>query len=143
MDVCLRLNSWQPTDWNISNHEPKLDVVGEGYRHALLNCTSQIMLPEQPADISFIQESVAAVLGAVTKIPYRMIQLVSMPLFITGTDTLSSHLRHYILLILDIIKSIAGFSNHLPNQSLQRVWKAAEISQRLIEYLSDFVCKFP
>jgi hypothetical protein len=102
------------------------------------------MLPEQHADVSFIQESVAAVLDAVSEPPYSLIQLVIM--LITGTDTRSEHLRHYVfLLILDIIKSIAGFSNHLAKRLLQRVWEARrnqpKIDSRNIFWMS-YVC-FP
>ncbi|KAJ5107335.1 hypothetical protein N7456_004010 [Penicillium angulare] len=124
MDVHLRINAWQLADWNFPDKELRWDAVGESFRNSLLLYTSRILSPEQPAEASFIQKSVASVLDAVSEIPYTLIELVIMPLFIAGTDTLSLHSRHYILLILDNIKSIAGFSNELPKRLLQQVWEA-------------------
>ena len=124
MGVHLQINAWQVAHWSFPDNDSRWNAVGEGFRHSLLLYTSRILSPEQPAETSFIQQSVTAVLDAVSDIPHRLIELMIMPLFIAGTDALSLHSRHYVLLILDTIKSIAGFSNDLPKRLLQQVWEA-------------------
>lgn len=123
MGVYLSINSWQLPDSNLPDDGSNWSAVYESFRHAFLLYTSRLLSPEQPAEVSIIRESVEAVLDAVSEIPSSLIDLAIFPLFIAGTDTLSSHSRHYILLRLDAIRSIAGFSNDLPKMLLHKVWE--------------------
>lgn len=130
-DLHIRISLWKLADWQLPDNEPGWNAVGEGYRHSMLLYTSRILSPEKPAEASLIQESVNEVLDAVSKIPHSLIQLMIMPLFIAGTDALSSHSRHYILLVLDTIKGVAGFSNDVPKILLQQVWEARGRQEKL------------
>lgn len=124
MGVYLSINSWQLPDSNLPDDGSNWGAVYESFRHAFLLYTSRLLSPEQPAEVSIIRESVEAVLDAVSEIPSSLIDLAIFPLFIAGTDTLSLHSRHYILLRLDAIRSIAGFSNDLPKMLLHKVWES-------------------
>ena len=124
MGVHLSMHSWQLSDWIFPDEDSHWGAVGESFRHAFLLYTSRLLFPEKPAEAAIIQDSVSAVLDAVSEIPYNLVELEILPLFIAGTDCLSPHSRHYILLRLDFIRSIAGFSNSLPKRLLHQVWEA-------------------
>lgn len=123
-DIHLRINAWQLPDWGSPEKQRQWDAVGEGFRHALLIYTARLVSPEQPAEASSIQESVTAVLDAVSQMSSPVLEVMIMPLFIAGTDALSLYSRHYVLLRLDSIRHTGGFSNDLPKGLLRQVWEA-------------------
>ncbi|KAJ5750478.1 hypothetical protein N7533_007506 [Penicillium manginii] len=124
MGVYLSINLWKLPNSNLPDDGSNWGAVYESFRHAFLLYTSRLLSPEQPAELPIIRESVEAVLDAVSEIPSSLIDLAIFPLFIAGTDTLSLHSRHYIILRLDAIRSVAGFSNDLPKMLLRQVWEA-------------------
>ncbi|KAL3449686.1 fungal-specific transcription factor domain-containing protein [Aspergillus insuetus] len=130
LGVQLRMYSWQGSDWAFPDDEDSDNkswaAVGESFRHAFILYTSRMLSPERPAETSIIQDSVTAILDAVSEIHTGPIELVILPLFIAGADCLSRHSQHYVILRLDGITSISGFSTDLPKMLLRQVWDARE-----------------
>lgn len=120
------LYSWNLVNDTYPNDDPRWRAVAEAFRHACILHTRRLLDATQPAEAPAIQQSVTAILDAITNIPYDcyLAELLVMPLFIAGTDTLTPHSRHYILLRLDHIKAMAGFGNPLPYELLKNVWDA-------------------
>jgi hypothetical protein len=83
-----------------------------------------MLAPERPAEAAVIQDSVTAILDADSGIHTGPIELVILPLFIAGADCISRHSRHYVILRLDGISAISGFSTELPKMLLRQVWDA-------------------
>jgi hypothetical protein len=149
LGVQLKMYSWQLSDWAFLDGDygdnKSWAAVGESFRHAFILYTSRMLSPERPADAAIIQDSVTAILDSVSEIHTGPIELVILPLFIAGADCLSRHSRHYVILRLDGITSISGFSTDLPKMLLRQVWDARE-SQRKQErenilwttFVSDF-----
>lgn len=106
--------------------DPRWQAVAEAFRHACILHTCRLLDVTQPAESPVIQQSVTAILDAVSEITADcpLLELLVMPLFMAGADALSPHSRHYVLLRLDHIKSRAGFGNPLPNKLLHSVWEA-------------------
>jgi len=120
------LYSWRSTSFSYPSDDSRWFAVAEAFRHACILHTSRLLDATQPAEAPIIQQSVTAILDAAAEIPpdCYLLELLVMPLFIAGTDTLSAHARHYVLLRLEHIKFRAGFGNPLPNSLLQSVWDA-------------------
>lgn len=116
--------------WRLNDLYPKDDTrwraVAEAFRHACILHTSRLLDVTQAAEAPVIQQSVTAILDAVAEIPADcyLLELLVMPLFMAGTDALSPHSRHYVLLRLEHIKTRAGFGNQLTNKLLHNVWDA-------------------
>ena len=125
-DARYMLYSWNSSSASYPDDNPRWLAVAEAFRHACILHTSRLLDAAQPAEAPVIQQSVTAILDAVAEIPSDcyLLELLVMPLFMAGTDTLSAHSRHYILLRLDQIKCKAGFGNPLPNSLLESVWEA-------------------
>lgn len=120
------LYSWRTTSFSYPSDDSRWYAVAEAFRHACILHTSRLLDATQPAEAPNIQQSVTAILDAAAEIPSDcyLQELLVMPLFIAGTDTLSAHARHYVLLRLEHIKLRAGFGNPLPNSLLKSVWDA-------------------
>ncbi|KAL2846593.1 fungal-specific transcription factor domain-containing protein [Aspergillus pseudodeflectus] len=132
LGVQLRMYAWQLSDWAFPDGGDGDDgdnrncwaAVGESFRHAFILYTSRLLAPERPAEAAVIQDSVTAILDAVSGIHTGPIELVILPLFIAGADCISRHSRHYVILRLDGISAISGFSTELPKMLLRQVWDA-------------------
>ncbi|CEL00662.1 hypothetical protein ASPCAL00260 [Aspergillus calidoustus] len=132
LGVQLRMYAWPLSDWAFPDGGDGGDgdnrncwaAVGESFRHAFILYTSRMLAPERPAEAAVIQDSVTAILDAVSGIHTGPIELVILPLFIAGADCISRHSRHYVILRLDGISAISGFSTELPKMLLRQVWDA-------------------
>ena len=120
------LYSWRTTRFLYPSNDSRWLAVAEAFRHACILHTSRLLDATQPAEAPVIQQSVTAILDAAAEIPpdCYLIELLVMPLFIAGADTLSAHARHYVLLRLEHVKCRAGFGNSLTNSLLKSVWDA-------------------
>ncbi|KAJ0422827.1 fungal-specific transcription factor domain-containing protein [Aspergillus carlsbadensis] len=128
LGVQLKMYSWQLSDWAFpagdDGENKSWAAVGETFRHAFILHTSRLLSPERPAEAAIIQDSVTAILDAVSEIQTGPLELVILPLFIAGADCISRHSRHYVILRLDGITAISGFSTDLPKMLLRQVWDA-------------------
>jgi hypothetical protein len=136
LGVQLKMYSWELSDWAFPDGDGDGDgesddsdnkswaAVGESFRHAFILYTSRMLSPSRPAEASIIQDSVTAILDAVSEIHTGPMELVILPLFIAGADCISRHSRHYVILRLDGITAISGFSTELPKMLLRQVWDA-------------------
>ncbi|KAL3489838.1 fungal-specific transcription factor domain-containing protein [Aspergillus germanicus] len=130
LGVQLKMYAWQLSDWAFPDGDSddgdtkSWAAVGESFRHAFILYTSRMLSPSRPAEASIIQDSVTAILDAVSEIHTGPMELVILPLFIAGADCISRHSRHYVILRLDGITAISGFSTELPKMLLRQVWDA-------------------
>lgn len=131
-DARFKLHSWDVNDGKYPNDDQRWMAVAEAFRHACILYTSRLIDMYQPAEAAIIQSSVTAILDSVAEIPADcyLIELLVMPLFMAGTDALSRHARHYVLLRLDHIKSMAGVGNDLTRALLKSVWDAREDQEK-------------
>ncbi|KAJ5776102.1 uncharacterized protein N7511_001113 [Penicillium nucicola] len=118
------LHAWQLSSGVYPDDHSRWPAVAEAFRHACILHTSRLLDVYQPAEATIIQISVTAVLDAISEIPpnCHLIELLVMPLFMAGTDALSSYARHYVLLRYEHIKARAGFGHPAPISLLQSVW---------------------
>lgn len=125
-DARFKLHAWEVNDGNYPDDDQRWTAVAEAFRHACILHTSRLIDVDQPAEAAIIQSSVTAILDSVAEIPADcyLLELLVMPLFMAGADALSRHARHYILLRLDNIKSMAGVGNVLTRCLLKSVWDA-------------------
>jgi hypothetical protein len=105
------LHTWRLSPGVYPNDHSRWPAIAEAFRHACILYTSRLLDMYQPAEATMIQTSVTAILDAVAEIPpdCHLIELLVMPLFMAGTDALSSYDRHYVLLRFEHIKVRAGF----------------------------------
>ncbi|KAJ5317143.1 hypothetical protein N7508_001651 [Penicillium antarcticum] len=120
------LHAWRLSPGIYPSDHSRWPAVAEAFRHACILHTSRLLDVYQPAEATMIQISVTAILDAIAEIPpgCHLIELLVMPLFMAGTDALSSYARHYVLLRFDHIKARAGFGHPAPLSLLQSVWDA-------------------
>ncbi|KAJ5598894.1 hypothetical protein N7510_011844 [Penicillium lagena] len=121
-----RFETWELEHSLYPNDDPRWVAVAEAFRHACILHTSRLLDVTEPSETPAIQRSVTAILNAASEIPSDcgLIELLVMPLFLAGVDTLEAHARHYVLIRLDDIKSRAGFGNATPVALLNIVWDA-------------------
>ncbi|KAJ5383471.1 hypothetical protein N7517_001382 [Penicillium concentricum] len=116
--------SWRLKTDRYPNDDHRWSAVAEAFRHACILHTSRLLDVTQPAEAPIIQNSVAAILDSLAKIPAdcHLIELVVMPLFMAGADALSLYARHYVLLRFDHIRAHGGVGNHMSISLLKSVW---------------------
>lgn len=131
-DARFMLHSWDVNDGSYPDDDQRWMAIAEAFRHACILHTSRLIDVEQPAEAAIIQSSVSAILDAVAEIPVDcyLLELLVMPLFMAGADALSRHARHYVLIRLDNIKSMAGVGNSLIRALLKSVWDARESKKK-------------
>lgn len=122
----FRIISWQLADGFYPDLDSRWTFVAEAYRHTCIIHTTRLLDEYMPVETPTIQSSVTAILDAVSEIPTDcyLLELLVLPLFIAGTECLSSHARHYVLLRLENIRAMAGVGNNLTNALLKCVWDA-------------------
>jgi hypothetical protein len=122
----FRIYSWQLGDGFYPDVDSRWGFVAEAYRHACIIHTTRLLDEYMPVETPIIQASVTAILDSVSEIPTEcyLLELLVLPLFIAGTECLSSHARHYVLLRLENIRAMAGVGNSLTNALLKCVWDA-------------------
>ncbi|UKZ84045.1 hypothetical protein TrVFT333_011861 [Trichoderma virens FT-333] len=124
--IIRKLYSWNSSRVAYPTNDPLWLNVAETFRHACILRSLRLLDDTQPAEDPEIQESVTAILDAASVIPgdNALIELLIMPLFMAGADSLSPHSRHYVLLRFVEIKARGEMSIQSPRDLLHRVWEA-------------------
>ncbi|EHK19371.1 uncharacterized protein TRIVIDRAFT_125946, partial [Trichoderma virens Gv29-8] len=124
--IIRKLYSWNSSRVAYPTNDPLWLNVAETFRHACILRSLRLLDDTQPAEDPEIQESVTAILDAASAIPgdNALIELLIMPLFMAGADSLSPHSRHYVLLRFVEIKARGEMSIQSPRDLLHRVWEA-------------------
>jgi hypothetical protein len=120
-----KLYLWNSSSCIFPDDNPLWMHVAEAFRHACILRALRLLDITESAEAARIQESVAAILDAVAEIPSEssLIELMVLPLFMAGADSLAPHSRHYIILRLSEIKARSEMSNAAPIDLLKEVWK--------------------
>ena len=119
-------------DWDSSrcfypDENPLWLSVAEAYRHACILRSWRLLDPTEPSSDQRIQQSVNAILDSVANVPGTspLIELLVLPLFMAGSDCLSPHSRHYVLLRLQEVKARSEMGlGGTPQILLEKVWQA-------------------
>ncbi|KAJ5242387.1 fungal-specific transcription factor domain-containing protein [Penicillium citrinum] len=100
--------------------------VSNAFRHACILRAWRLLDPSEPPSEPRIRDSVLEILDSVANIPSTspLIELMVLPLFMAGADSLSAHSRHYVILRLEQIKARSEMGNAAPLTLLQKVWHA-------------------
>lgn len=124
-DSIRKLYLWDSSNCTYPDDNSLWLSVAECFRHACVLRALRLLNITESAEERRIQNSVTAILNAVSTIPGNspLIELMVLPLFMAGADCLSPHSRHYILLRLAEIKARSEMNNMVPKQLLERVWE--------------------
>lgn len=100
--------------------------VSNAFRHACILRAWRLLDPSEPPSEPRIRDSVLEILDSVANIPSTspLIELMVLPLFMAGADSLSAHSRHYVILRLEQIKGRSEMGNAAPLTLLEKVWHA-------------------
>lgn len=107
---------------------PYWKLVPEAFRHACILHVLRVLDPFRPCHDNEIQLHVTAVLETTAEISNEnpLIELLVMPLFIAGTDTIQKHSRHYVQERIGIIWARSGLANSTPKNLLYKVWETRD-----------------
>ncbi|KAK2760300.1 hypothetical protein FQN54_002368 [Arachnomyces sp. PD_36] len=101
-------------------------LVGEAFRNVCILHVLRLQDPLRPPSDPEIQCHVNATLDATAGVPKSspLLELLVLPLFIVGTETISRHGQYYVSARIDEIRGRSGFANPAPQDLLQKVWNA-------------------
>ncbi|KAH8702250.1 fungal-specific transcription factor domain-containing protein [Talaromyces proteolyticus] len=127
-----KLYLWDSSLCIYPNDDPLWPLVGEAFRHACILRALRLLDVTEPAETPRIQDSVIAILNAVSKVPAEspLIELMVLPIFMAGVDCILPYSQHYILIRIADIKARSEMSNMASMQLLERVWKEREKTQK-------------
>ncbi|KAL4920048.1 fungal-specific transcription factor domain-containing protein [Aspergillus aurantiobrunneus] len=137
--------SWDPKDKTYPSSDPRWVSVAVAFQFACILHINRLLDPLQPANSPEIQSAVTRVLDATADIlaDCTLIELLILPLFMAGADSLAPHSQYYVLARFREIERRSEIRNPVPANLLKQVWEARlakedgqEISWR------DFTC-FP
>ncbi|KAL4734562.1 fungal-specific transcription factor domain-containing protein [Aspergillus similis] len=139
------LYSWDPRSKTYPSSDPRWVNVGIAFQFACILHIHRLLDPLQPANSPEIKEAVMKILDATADVPAdcTLIELLILPLFMAGADSLSRHSQYYILARFREIERRSEIRNPVPADLLKKVW-AARSAQDGHENISwrDFTC-FP
>lgn len=130
--ILRQLYSWNRYQYDCPNDDARWVNVAEAFRHTcilrVLRLLDELHDPRDPE----IQESVHAILDAISGIPKdcALVELMVLPLFMAGADAMSPHSRHYVKMRLDDIRGRSRMSNPAPDKLLQQVWDARALQSK-------------
>ncbi|KAL4933268.1 uncharacterized protein BDV17DRAFT_105561 [Aspergillus undulatus] len=125
------LRSWDPTSKTYPSSDPRWLSVAVSFQFACILHVHRLLDPLQPANTPEIQAAVAKILDATADIPAdcTLIELLIMPLFMAGADSLSRHSQYYVLVRLTEIERRSEMRNRVPEVLLKKVWAARSAQQ--------------
>ncbi|RDW76785.1 uncharacterized protein DSM5745_06777 [Aspergillus mulundensis] len=139
------LYSWDPKRKMYPSSDPRWVSVAVAFQFACILHVYRLLDPSRPANSPEIQEAVMMTLDATADIPSdsTLIELLILPLFMAGADSLSRHSQYYVLARLREIERRSEMRNPVPADLLKKVW-TARAAQDGLENISwrDFTC-FP
>lgn len=127
LQVSIRkMYSWDSSRCFYPDEDSLWAYVAEAFRHSLILRAWRLLDPTEPASEKHIQDSVTAILDSVAEIPGSspLVELLVLPLFMAGADSLSPHSRHYVLLRIAEIKARSEMGLEAPQDLLKKVWQA-------------------
>ncbi|PLB47495.1 hypothetical protein P170DRAFT_193531 [Aspergillus steynii IBT 23096] len=142
-----KLYSWDQKSFAVPTADPRWPTVAEVFRFACILRILRLLDPYQPASAPEIQDCVTKILDATAKVPAdcSIIELLIMPLFMAGADTLVPHSQYYVMSRLNEIERRSEFRNPVPMDLLRKVWDARAIQspddERNISWM-EFVSSF-
>ncbi|KAL4955195.1 fungal-specific transcription factor domain-containing protein [Aspergillus filifer] len=139
------LYSWNPNSKKYPSSDPRWLSVAVAFQFACILHVHRLLEPLQPASSPEIQAAVAKILDSTADIPAdcSLIELLIMPLFIAGADSLSRHSQYYVLARLREIEGRSEMRNRVPHDLLTKVWAARSAQTAgMEENISwrDFTC---
>ncbi|KAF7586745.1 hypothetical protein BBP40_008388 [Aspergillus hancockii] len=127
-----KLYSWDRKEKMYPSTDPRWLAVAEAFQFACILRILRLLDPLRPAKNPDIQECVARILDATATVPSdcSLIELLIMPLFMAGADSLAPHSQYYVLTRFKDIERRSEVRNPVPRDLLERVW-AARAAQSL------------
>jgi hypothetical protein len=126
MAAKFELHAWDAKSKTYPSPDPRWTNVATAFQYACILHVHRLLDPTQPASSPEIQAAVAQVLDATADIPAdcSLIELLILPLFMAGADTLSRHSQFYVLSRFRDIERRSEMRNPVPADLLQQVWTA-------------------
>ncbi|KAL5051333.1 hypothetical protein BDW71DRAFT_51871 [Aspergillus fruticulosus] len=120
------LYSWNPKSKTYPSSDPRWVNVGVAFQFACILHVHRLLDPLQPANSPEIQEAVMKILDATADVPAdcTLIELLILPLFMAGADSLSRHSQYYVLARFREIERRSEIRNPVPADLLKKVWAA-------------------
>ncbi|KAK1138685.1 hypothetical protein N8T08_002076 [Aspergillus melleus] len=121
-----KLYSWDQKSFTFPNADPRWPAAAEAFRYACILRILRLLDPVQPANTPEIQDCVTKILDATAEIPpdCSIVELLILPLFMAGADSLAPHSRYYVVCRLNEIERRSEVRNPIPKELLQKVWDA-------------------
>lgn len=100
--------------------------MSNAFRHACILRAWRLLDPSESASEPRIRDSVSEILDSVANIPSSspLLELMVLPLFLAGADSLVAHSRHYVILRFEQIKARSEIGNMAFLTLLEKVWNA-------------------
>jgi len=120
------LYSWNPRDKTYPSADPRWLKVAVAFQFACILHVHRLLDPLRPARSPEIQEAVAKILDSTADIPVdcSLIELIILPLFMAGADSLSPHSQYYVLGRYREIERRSEMRNPVPTDLLKQLWAA-------------------
>ncbi|KAL2820918.1 fungal-specific transcription factor domain-containing protein [Aspergillus cavernicola] len=142
-----QLYSWDPKEKTYPSSDPRWVSLAVAFQYACILHVHRLLDPLQPAKSAEIQSAVAKILDVTAEIPFdsTLAELLILPLFMAGADSLSPHSQYYILARFREIERRSEMRNPVPADLLKQVWAARAAQEHDHEDIiswRDFTC-FP
>lgn len=121
-----KLHSWDQKSFTPPTDNPLWPTVAETFQYACILRILRLLDPSQPASAPEIQSCVAKILDNTATVPgdCSILELLVMPLFMAGADSLSPHSQYYVMSRLNEVERRSEFRNPVPMYLLRKVWDA-------------------
>ncbi|KAB8233875.1 uncharacterized protein BDW43DRAFT_275378 [Aspergillus alliaceus] len=121
-----KLYSWDRTGKIYPSADHRWLAVAEAFQFACILRILRLLDHLRPAKDPEIQDCVARILDATATISseFSLLELLILPLFIAGADSLSPHSQYYVLARFKEIERRSEFRNPVPRELLEKVWAA-------------------
>ncbi|KAJ0426897.1 fungal-specific transcription factor domain-containing protein [Aspergillus carlsbadensis] len=128
MSAKFELHAWDAKNKTYPNADPRWMSVAIAHQYACILHVHRLLDPSQPASSPEVQAAVAKILDATAEIPAEcsLIELLILPLFMAGADSLSRHSQYYVLSRYREIERRSEMRNPVPADLLNQVWAARE-----------------
>jgi hypothetical protein len=126
MAAKFELHAWDAKNKTYPSPDPRWVNVAIAFQYACILHVHRLLDPAQPASSPEIQAAVGRILDATADIPAdcSLIELLILPLFMAGADSLSRHSQYYVLSRFREIERRSEMRNPVPADLLQQVWAA-------------------
>ncbi|PWY92410.1 C6 zinc finger domain protein [Aspergillus heteromorphus CBS 117.55] len=121
-----KLYSWDPRGREYPSSDSLWLAIAEAFQFACILRILRLLDPLKPARSPDIQECVTRILDATALISSEcsLLEILVLPLFMAGSDSISRHAQYYVLTRLREIERRSEFRNPVPADLLRKVWDA-------------------